>query len=101
MNKISVVGPGLFRCEVAWQLAKFNLNVTLYEMKPKNFSKAHKSENFAELVCSNSFKSKREDSASGMLKKEMKLLNSLTLEVAEKEKVNAGKKLKAVNRDLF
>ena len=50
MNKISVVGPGLFRCEVAWQLAKFNLNVTLYEMKPKNFSKAHKSENLAKLV---------------------------------------------------
>ena len=50
MNKISVVGAGLAGCEVAWQLAKFNLNVTLYEMKPKNLSKAHKSENLAKLV---------------------------------------------------
>ena len=50
MNEISVVGAGLAGCEVAWQLARFNLDVNLYEMKPKNFSKAHKSENFAELI---------------------------------------------------
>ena len=100
MNEISVIGAGLARCEVAWQLARFNLDVNLYEMKPKNFSKAHKSENFAELVCSNSFKSTKEGSAPLMLKKEMQLLNSLTLEVAEKEKVDAGDAL-AVDRERF
>ncbi len=100
MNEISVVGAGLAGCEVAWQLARFNLDVNLYEMKPKNFSKAHKSENFAELVCSNSFKSTKEGSAPLMLKKEMQLLNSLTLEVAEKEKVDAGDAL-AVDRERF
>ena len=73
MKEIVVVGAGLAGCEVAWQLAKFNFKVILYEMKPTNFSKAHKSENFAELVCSNSFKSKKEDNASGMLKREMQL----------------------------
>ena len=100
MNEISVIGAGLAGCEVAWQLARFNLDVNLYEMKPKNFSKAHKSENFAELVCSNSFKSTKEGSAPLMLKKEMLLLNSLTLEVAEKEKVDAGDAL-AVDRERF
>ena len=100
MKEIIVVGAGLAGCEVAWQLAKFNFKVILYEMKPTNFSKAHKSENFAELVCSNSFKSKKEDNASGMLKREMQLLGSLTLEIAEKTKVDAGDAL-AVDRDLF
>ena len=100
MEKVTIVGAGLAGCEVAWQLLKYNLDVTLYEMKPEKFSKAHKSKNFAELVCSNSFKSKRFDSASGLLKKEMQLLGSLTLEVAEKTKVDAGDAL-AVDRKLF
>ena len=58
IENISVIGAGLAGCEAAWQLAKFGYNVNLYEMKPKKFSAAHKSKNFAELVCSNSLKAK-------------------------------------------
>lgn len=99
-DKISVIGAGLAGCEAAWQLAKFGYNVDLYEMKPKKFSAAHKSKNFAELVCSNSLKSRRISSASGMLKEEMRLFGSLTLESAEKFSVDAGGAL-AVDRELF
>ncbi len=100
MNRISVIGAGLAGCEAAWQLAKRGIFVDLYEMKPIKFSKAHKSKFFAELVCSNSFKSTSLSSASGMLKQEMKLLGSLTLKVAEETKVDAGQAL-AVDRELF
>lgn len=99
-DKISVIGAGLAGCEAAWQLAKFGYNVNLYEMKPKKFSAAHKSKNFAELVCSNSLKSRRISSASGMLKEEMRLFGSLILECAEKFSVDAGGAL-AVDRKLF
>ena len=71
MNRIVVVGAGLSGCEVAWQLAKYNIPVVLFEMKPKKFSKAHKSENFCELVCSNSLKSEKEGTASYMLKQDL------------------------------
>ena len=100
IENISVVGAGLAGCEAAWQLAKFGYNVNLYEMKPKKFSAAHKSKNFAELVCSNSLKARRISSASGMLKEEMRLFDSLTLECAEKYSVDAGGAL-AVDRELF
>ncbi len=99
-DKISVIGAGLAGCEAAWQLAKFGYNVNLYEMKPKKFSAAHKSKNFAELICSNSLKSRRIGSASGMLKEEMRLFGSLILECAEKFSVDAGGAL-AVDRELF
>ena len=74
---VSVIGAGLAGCEAAWQLAKFGHQVTLYEMKPKKFSAAHRSKNFAELVCSNSLKARRLGSAAGMLKEEMRLFGSL------------------------
>ncbi len=100
MKNISVIGAGLAGCEAAWQLAKFGYNIDLYEMKPKKFSAAHKSKNFAELVCSNSLKARRLSSASGMLKEEMRLFGSLILECAEKHSVDAGGAL-AVDRELF
>ncbi len=98
--EISVIGAGLAGCEAAWQLAKFGYNVNLYEMKPEKFSAAHKSENFAELVCSNSLKATRIGSAAGMLKEEMRLFGSLVLQCAEKCSVGAGGAL-AVDRELF
>ena len=97
---VSVIGAGLAGCEAAWQLAKFGHRVTLYEMKPRKFSAAHRSKNFAELVCSNSLKARRIASAAGMLKEEMRLLGSLILECAEKFSVEAGGAL-AVDRELF
>lgn len=97
---IGVVGAGLAGCEAAWQIANAGYKVNLYEMKPKKFSKAHGSENFAELVCSNSLKAKRLESAGGLLKAEMKKLSSLLIECAEKSQVDAGGAL-AVDRDEF
>ncbi len=97
---VSVIGAGLAGCEAAWQLAKFGHSVTLYEMKPKKFSPAHRSKNFAELVCSNSLKARRLGSAAGMLKEEMRLFGSLILECGEKFSVEAGGAL-AVDRELF
>ena len=76
---VTVVGAGLAGSEAAMQLAKRGIQVILYEMKPIKFSPAHKSENFAELICSNSLKAKRLESASGLLKSEMKKLVSITL----------------------
>ena len=68
---INVIGAGLAGCEAAFYIAKKGVPVTLYEMKPKKFSPAHKNKNFAELVCSNSLKAKRLESAAGLLKEEM------------------------------
>lgn len=99
-DKINVVGGGLAGVEAARQLTKFGINVTLYEMKPSRFSGAHISDNLAELVCSNSLKSNSLENAGGILKKEMRLLNSLVIEAADKTSVPAGKAL-AVDRDLF
>ena len=82
MKKFTVVGAGLAGCEAAWQIAQAGYRVTLVEMKPVKFSPAHKSENFAELVCSNSLKASRIDSAAGLLKEEMARLGSLTVPVA-------------------
>ena len=81
--RINVVGAGLAGCEAAWQIVSSGIKVKLFEMKPKKFSPAHKSENFAEIVCSNSFKADRIDSASGLLKEEMRMFNSLLLQCAD------------------
>lgn len=97
---INVLGAGLAGCEAAWQIANSGVQVTLYEMKPKKFSPAHKSQGFAELICSNSLKAARIDSAAGLLKEEMRRLGSLLTECAEKTKVPAGGAL-AVDRDEF
>ena len=99
-RKISVIGAGLAGCEAAWQAAARGVKVTLYEMKPEKFSPAHTSGGFAELICSNSLKAARIDSAAGLLKEEMRMFNSLLVSVAEKTRVPAGGAL-AVDRDEF
>ena len=100
MKKFTVIGAGLAGCEAAWQIAEAGYNVTLLEMKPEKFSPAHKNKNFAELVCSNSLKASRIDSAAGLLKEEMARLGSLTVPVARNCTVPAGGAL-AVDRNEF
>ncbi len=100
MKKFTVIGAGLAGCEAAWQIAEAGYEVTLLEMKPKKFSPAHKNKNFAELVCSNSLKASRIDSAAGLLKEEMTRLGSLTVPVARNCAVPAGGAL-AVDRNEF
>lgn len=100
MKKFTVIGAGLAGCEAAWQIAETGYNVTLLEMKPEKFSPAHKNKNFAELVCSNSLKASRIDSAAGLLKEEMARLGSLTVPVARNCAVPAGGAL-AVDRNEF
>jgi methylenetetrahydrofolate--tRNA-(uracil-5-)-methyltransferase len=100
MEPIVVIGAGLSGCEAAWQIAKRGGRVILYEMKPEVYTPAHRSPFFAELVCSNSFKSESKENASGILKEEMRILGSLILKVAKEAKVPAGDSL-AVDRDVF
>lgn len=97
---VKVIGAGLAGCEAALQLAKAGIDVKLYEMKPKKFTPAHKSENFAELVCSNSLKAERVENACGLLKEEMRFFGSVMMEAADISKVPAGGAL-AVDRDEF
>ncbi len=100
MEPITIIGGGLAGCEAAYQCAKQGLDVVLYDMKPLKFSPAHESEDLAELVCSNSFRSDDKASAVGLLKEEMRLLDSLLMQVAAKTKVPAGSAL-AVDRARF
>ena len=95
-----VIGAGLAGCEAAWALSNAGISVRLYEMKPKKFSPAHHSEQFAELVCSNSLKAQRIGSAAGMLKAEMAMMGSLSVRCALQTSVAAGGAL-AVDRDAF
>lgn len=97
---INVIGAGLAGCEAAYQIAKRGIKVKLYEMKTLKKTPAHKSENFAELVCSNSLKANRFSSAAGMLKQEMRMLDSLLMKCADRCTVPAGGAL-AVDRDVF
>lgn len=97
---VKVIGAGLAGCEAAMQLARRGFMVELYEMKPKKFTPAHKYEGFAELVCSNSLKAARVDSACGLLKEEMRRFGSVICEAAEKTAVPAGGAL-AVDRTAF
>ncbi len=96
----SVIGAGLAGCEAAWQLARRGIEVDLYEMKPQKYTPAHHYEGFAELICSNSLKAARFDSAAGLLKAEMTRLHSLVMESARQCSVPAGGAL-AVDRTLF
>ena len=82
--KAAVIGAGLAGCEAAKQLSMAGIPTYLYEMKPKKFSPAHKNENFAELVCSNSLKAERLNSAAGLLKAEMEMLSSVCVEAAKR-----------------
>lgn len=94
------MAPGLAGSEAAWQLAKRGVAVTLYEMKPQKMSPAHKSPLFAELVCSNSLRSDRIQNAVGLLKEEMRALDSLVMRAADAARVPAGGAL-AVDRERF
>lgn len=99
-EKVTVIGGGLAGVEAAWQLKKENIQVDLYEMKPVKFSPAHHMETLAELVCSNSLKAKRVESAAGLLKQEMRHFGSICMECADLCEVPAGGAL-AVDRDIF
>lgn len=98
--KIKVIGAGLAGCEAAWQIAKKGIDVELWEMKPEKYSPAHKSADFAELVCSNSLRADGIFNAVGLLKEEMRKFGSLIMECADKTKVPAGGAL-AVDRNGF
>lgn len=98
--KFNVIGAGLAGTEAAWQIANAGEKVTLFEQKPLKRSPAHKSDDFAELVCSNSLKAARIDSAAGLLKEEMARLGSLTVPIARECSVAAGGAL-AVDRNIF
>ena len=98
--QVKVIGAGLAGCEAAWQLANRNIDVLLYEMKPKKMTPAHHSPDFAELVCSNSLRGDRLENAVGLLKEELRRLDSLILTCAEATRVEAGGCL-AVDRGGF
>lgn len=100
MPKVNVVGAGLAGCEAAWQLAKRGVSVTLYEMKPDKKTPAHHTDDFCELVCSNSFRAQGLSNAIGLLKEEMRLLDSLIMRCADETAVPAGGAL-AVDRSKF
>ena len=100
MSVVKVIGAGLAGCEAAWQLAQRGIRVELYEMKPQKMSPAHHSEDFAELVCSNSFRGDRLENAVGLLKEELRRCGSLIMQCAEATRVEAGGCL-AVDRGGF
>lgn len=99
-NYIIVIGGGLAGSEAAYQIAKQGIKVKLYEMKPIKYSPAHSNSNLAEIVCSNSFKSNLLTNACGLLKEELRKLDSLLIKIADKTSVPAGQAL-AVDRDTF
>lgn len=99
-KKVIVIGAGLAGSEAAWQLAKRGVNVDLYEMRAKKMTPAHKTQNFAELVCSNSLRANNITNAVGLLKEEMRRLDSLIIKCADATQVPAGGAL-AVDRDKF
>lgn len=100
MMTVHVIGAGLAGCEAAWQLVNMGIPVRLYEMKPQKYSPAHKSEKFAELVCSNSLRADLLSNAVGLLKQEMREMGSLIMKSADKHRVPAGGAL-AVDREAF
>ena len=97
---ITIIGGGLAGCESAYQIAKQKIKVRLYEMKPQKYSPAHSNSNLAEIVCSNSFKSNLLINACGLLKEELRRLDSLLIRIADETSVPAGQAL-AVDRDVF
>ena len=97
---ITIIGGGLAGCEAAYQIAKKGIKVKLYEMKPNKFSEAHTNANLAEIVCSNSFKSNLLTNACGLLKEELRRLDSLLIKIADSTSLPAGQAL-AVDREEF
>ena len=89
-KSINVIGAGLAGCEAAYQAAQRGVKVNLFEMKPNKYTPAHHNENFAELVCSNSLRSDELSNAIGVLKAELRAMNSLVMEAADNCKVPAG-----------
>lgn len=100
MSRVTIVGAGLAGCEACWQLVKRGIAVTLIEMRPKVSSPAHSSDQFCELVCSNSLRSDSLLNAVGILKEEMRRLDSLIMRCADETRVPAGSAL-AVDREMF
>lgn len=100
MKEIKIIGGGLAGTEAAYQIAKMGIKVKLYEMKPNKFSPAHSNKNLAEIVCSNSLKSNSITNACGLLKEELRRLDSLLIKCADETKVPAGQAL-AVDREKF
>ena len=99
-KEIIVIGGGLAGCEATYQIAKRGIKVKLYDMKPNKFSPAHSNKNLAEIVCSNSFKSNLHTNACGLLKEELRMLDSLLIKIADETAVPAGQAL-AVDREEF
>ena len=99
-NIINIIGGGLAGCEAAYQISKNKINVRLYEMKPEKFSPAHSNKDLAEIVCSNSFKSDLLTNACGLLKEELRRMDSLLIRIADETKLPAGQAL-AVDREVF
>lgn len=100
MEQVTVVGAGLAGCEATWQLVKRNIPVRLIEMRPKKESPAFHTDRFAELVCSNSLRSNAMNNAVGILKEELRQLDSLIMKSADMHAVPAGSAL-AVDRETF
>src|SRR5882757_2306733 len=100
MKSIKIIGAGLAGCEAAWQCACRGVEVELYEMRPVKSTPAHQTDNFAELVCSNSLKSESENTAPWLLKEEMRRVDSLLLRIGRETSVPAGHAL-AVDRETF
>src|SRR5258708_3583817 len=99
-GRVTIVGGGLAGCEAAWQLAKRGIAVDLHEMRPVVTTPVHQTGDFAELVCSNSLRGNALDQAAGLLKEEMRRMDSLIVRVADEVRVPAGSAL-AVDRGLF
>ena len=97
---ITIIGGGLAGCEAAYQIAKRGIKVKLYEMRPKKMTPAHKTDKFAELICSNSLRAASIENAVGLLKEEMRRFGSIIMEAADLSRVEAGGAL-AVDREIF
>ena len=100
VDYITIIGGGLAGSEAAYQIAKRGIKVKLYEMKPDKFTEAHSNKNLAEIVCSNSFKSNLHTNACGLLKEELRKLDSLLIKIADETQIPAGQAL-AIDRELF
>ena len=101
INSVNIIGGGLAGSEAAWQLANFDIPVTIHEMRPIKMTEVHKTDNFSEFVCSNSFRSDDfENNAVGLLHQELRIANSLIMDCADRSKIPAGGAL-AVDRDKF